>query len=71
MKTQILKLNHNGEWKVIRDSEAKCNPYSIIHIRRELTDHGVVKRRKQVVKYANLASCMYYLFDMTQNNDRE
>lgn len=71
MKTQIMKLVCDGEWKVIRDSEAKVNPYRIYHTYRELTDYGLVKHQKLIAKYANLYSCMCHISDYVSTHDRE
>lgn len=71
MKTQIMKLVCDGEWKVIRDSEAKVNPYRIYHIHYEPSDFGLVKHQKLIAKYANLYSCMFHISDYVSTHDRE
>ena len=71
MRTQILKLVCDGEWKVIRDSEAKVNPYRVYYTYRELTDHGLAKRQKLVVKYGDLYSCMLHVSEYVSRHNME
>lgn len=71
MKTQIMKLVCDGEWKVIRDSEAKVNPYRIYHIHYEPTDYGMVPHRKLVVKYGDLYSCMLHVSEYVARHNME
>ena len=71
MKQQIAKLVNNGEYIVIRDSSQKVNPYRLYYVWRESGKYGLRERRKQLIRYGNLASCMYHLFQIAQENDKE
>lgn len=71
MRSQIAKLINNGEYIVIRDSSQKINPYRLYYVWREPSEYGLRERRKQLVRYGNLASCMYYLFQIAQANDKD
>lgn len=64
MKMQMLKMIHNGEYKVIYDTEKAINPYAVYHIWREPTEYGLSTHKKMVQKYGDFASCLYFLIDI-------
>lgn len=66
MKRQVATMIHNGTWKVIYDDSAKVNPYRIVCSQYGYNKLGVWTRmQKTVAKFADLASCMYYLYVST------
>ena len=58
MKKQIVKIIHNGIYKVIFDDSTKNNPYTIY--KETYTADGRC-HTKTLVRYQDFASCMYYL----------
>lgn len=71
MKRQIAKLINNGEYIVIRDDSQKVNPYRLYYVWYEPSEYGLRERRKQIIRYGDLASCMYHLFDITVKNNKD
>ncbi len=66
MKRQVATMIHNGTWKVIYDDSAKLNPYRIVLVQNGYNKLGVwAKMQKTVARFADLASCMYYLYVST------
>lgn len=67
MKTRrIVKLGgcSIGEWIVVKDDTQKENPFRVYHVWREPGEYGMKQRKRQMVRYGDLASCMYYLYDV-------
>lgn len=64
MKKQLVKIERNGEYRVIYDDQQKVNPYKIVYTHYVLTKYGLRESRKQIAKYANFSSCMYYLWQL-------
>ena len=71
MKRQVAKLYHNGEWQVVKDSTQKVNPYRVYHVWYEPGDYGMRMRKKQVIRYADLASCIHYLYTIAAQNNKD
>lgn len=69
MTTQILKMTFKGEYKIIKNDKDQYNPYKIYYIWHELSPQkcGLVKHKKLVQKYGDLASCMYHLTNIVSN----
>jgi len=66
MKRQVATMTHNGTWKVIYDDSVKLNPYRIVLVQSGYNKLGVwAKMQKTVARFADLASCMYYLYVST------
>ena len=64
MKTKVVKVSyHKAQYEVIYDDSDKTNPFRVYYLWSELTDSGLKRRRKQLEKYADLASCLFYLYD--------
>lgn len=60
MRRQVIKVSyHNAQYEVIHDDGEKINPFRVYRIRYE----GWKRKRKQVVRYADLPSCLFYLYD--------
>lgn len=53
MKRQIAKVIFGGTYRIIQDDEKTINPFR------------VTKNGKKVVDYADLESCMFYLYQIT------
>lgn len=60
MKRQVLKMTHNGIYTVIHDDTQQINPYRIIR-----KSNG---KQKTLVKYGDLASCLWYLLNIVQHS---
>lgn len=71
MKRQVAKLINNGEYIVIRDDSQKVNPYRLYHVWYEPSEYGLRERRKQIIRYGDLASCMYHMFDIAVKNNKD
>lgn len=67
MKRQVATMTHNGQWKVIYDDSVKANPYRIIYIGYDYNKYGVwTQTQKTIQKYADLASCLYHLYQIAR-----
>lgn len=71
MKRQILKFYNDGQYTIIRDDEAKVNPYRIYFTSYEFKENRFKKSKKQIARYGNLSSCMRHLYDITYLHDKE
>ena len=69
MKTQMVKMFCNGEYKVIRDSDAKANPYKIYFLGWDCLKNK--RRQKKLTEFGNFSSAMYYLANVVYNKDQE
>jgi hypothetical protein len=64
MKRIIAKVICNGEYQVIYDDTQKVNPYRVYYKWCEVCGEcGVKHRKKQLQRYQDLGSAMYYLAD--------
>ena len=66
-QTQIGKLkipNIYGTIKIFQ-TEDRYNPYRIYHEYNELTEHGIQKRRRLLIKYADVRSVACYIKALT------
>ena len=69
---QVFKINHKNVWlSCVYVSSDKFNPY---HLYKHFTTmHGEygypVKHRKQIEKYADLSSVMYYVYAYTMKKE--
>ena len=57
MKRTIAKITNKGIYRVIYDTEAKYNPYTV-YVERVESDG---RHRRKVAEYADLESCLYYI----------
>ena len=72
MKIQKAKvITKHGEYKVIRDSDAKYNKYKVYIITREYSQYGLRERRKKLIEYGDFASAMYYVYALLQDYNEE
>ena len=58
MKKTVAKIIHKGTYRVVFDDSTRCNPYTIY---KEYYTAGGDKHRQTIVKYQDMASCMYHL----------
>lgn len=63
MKRQIVKLINHGTYLVIHDDSQKVKPYRVYYISGN--------HRTQLISYGDLASYMYYLYQITEMNNKE
>lgn len=70
MKRTIATMTLNGQYRVTHDDSQKTNPYRLTKTWYELTEHGCRKRTKQITRYADLGSCMYYLSQIALANNQ-
>ena len=70
MKKKVVKVSyHKAQYEVIHDDSDNVNPFRIYYLWTESTDSGLKRRRKQIRKYADLASCLFFLWeDVCQNS---
>ena len=73
MRRTVATMKLNGEYRVIRDDKLKVNPYRLYHIWSEYmgVGNGCRERKKQIARFADLASCMISLADMAVANNQE
>lgn len=64
MRRTIATFIHDGTYRVIQDDSKAENPYRVYRNWYELTDHGLMKRTKQIACYGDIVSCMYLLYDI-------
>ena len=57
--------------KIVYDDKAKSNPYMVYQEWFEPGPYGLRKRRKLVVMYADLLSCMMFLTDYVEVHNEE
>ncbi len=67
MKTQVLKMFYNGEYRVVYDTEKAVNPYTIYRIWRETTECGVRTHKRAIQKYGDFASCLYHIWSIVSS----
>ena len=71
MKRKVVKVSyHKAQYEVIHDDSDKTNPFRVYYLWTELTDSGLKRRRKQLEKYADLADCLYYLWDEVNRDSK-
>ena len=58
MKKTVVKVIHNGTYRVEYDDSKHLNPYTIYH---EYYGDGGRKHKTKVEAYADLTSCLYHL----------
>ena len=66
-QTQIGKLkipNIYGTIKIFQ-TEDRYNPYRIYHEYNELTEYGIQKHRRLLIKYADFRSVACYIKELT------
>ena len=67
MRKQIATLLHNGiMYRVIEDHGAKLNPYRIYADYYEAGEHGLDRHHRQIGRYADLASAVALLAEVTR-----
>lgn len=67
MKTiQVLKLTNNGaSFVVVKHLEERVNRYWLYERSHKLNKYGyLTERKKCLVKYADLASCLAHILDL-------
>lgn len=71
--TKIGEINPAGVAKLMicYDDKAKTNPYRVIQEWKELGSYGLKTRRKTIVKYADLYSCMLVLTRYCEAHNEE
>ena len=66
MRRTIATFIHDGgTYRVIHDDSKSVNPYRVYRNWYELTNHGCMKRTKQIARYDHIADCMYLLYDIS------
>lgn len=64
---KIGMLNSISEcFEIYYDEKVATNPYRVYE---RYWDHG--RKRKQIVRYANLASCTWYINNYVMDHDEE
>ena len=64
MKRQVAKISDGlAQYKVVFDDQIETNPYKICMYWTEKSDEwpGWKQKQKQVMRCADLSSCLYYL----------
>lgn len=61
MTRQVLKVNEGGKKFSVVFHEGDKNPYWIYRHTWGVSGAGYAERKRIEVKYADFASCMYYL----------
>lgn len=56
MKKTIAKITHKCTYRVVHDTEAKCNPYTVY---REWYNNG--KHTIKLTAYEDMTSCLYHI----------
>ena len=56
---------------VYYDNTTTTNPYRVYREWNDLTQRGIVHRRKQVARYGDLASCAGMMYDWAFTNNEE
>ena len=60
--TQVMKLCADGKKFTVVHHADKINPYWLYEITHSPNKYGVwSEHKKLIIKYANMASCLYYL----------
>ena len=72
MKKKVVDISYGpAQYEVIYDDSTEINPFRVYFRWTELTDCGLKKRRKQVERYAELADCLFYIWDEVNRNYRK
>ncbi len=67
MRRMLAKVVCGGEYQVIYDDTQEVNPYRVYHTWYELCgEHRLKRRKKQVQRYQDLGSAMYYLAEVVR-----
>lgn len=65
MRRTMAKVYHNGTYRVVHDSEAYINPYTIYH---EVRDGGFHSHK--VASYQDLGGCMLHITEIIIETER-
>lgn len=66
--TQILKMYHDGTWRVIKQPGRRYYPFVITREYYDTEEHRV--RTKKITEYADLTSCLLFLTEVVNNGRR-
>lgn len=69
MRQQVIKVSYyKAQYEVIHDDGEKINPFRVYQIRYVWSSQGRKRKRKQVARYADLTSCLFYLYNNVSRN---
>lgn len=66
--TQILKMYHDGTWRVLNQSGRRYCPFVVTREYYDAQEHRV--RTKKVAEYSDLTSCLLFLTEVVNNGRR-
>ena len=66
MKRILAKVTCNGEYQVVYDNTQEVNPYRVYHICNYFSEHGVKRSKKQVQRYQDYGSAIFYIAEMVR-----
>lgn len=65
MKTTLAEVKHHGRLLVVYDDDVEINPYRVYYEYHDYNKYGyLTKRRKQIIRYNDMDSCMYLLWQL-------
>lgn len=60
---KIMDINENGKHFVcIYNAADKFTPYRLYQLHWELGKYGTTERRKQIAKYSDMKSVLFYIY---------